>query len=70
MKLSLTQILSRIIILSRAYINSKSNVGFNLKAELTMEFFLRLLCMNNKIFKKTQIVKNVLIAVLDFVYVE
>lgn len=69
-KLNLAQILPRIIIFSRAYINTKATEGFNLKVELTVEFFLRLLCMNNILFKKTQVVKDVLIAVLDFVHVE
>ena len=65
--LNLTQILSRILILSRAYINTTSSDNFKIKTELTVEFLLRLLCINIKLFKKTQIVKDVLIPTLEFV---
>lgn len=66
----MAQIVSRIILLSKAYLKTKSTEGFRMKSELTVVFFQRLLRMNNQLFGKTQIVKDVLLAALDFTQVE
>ena len=56
--------------LSRGYINKKAMDGFKLKTELSVVFFIRLLKMNKKLFKKTQIVKEVFMPVLDYISLE
>ena len=56
--------------LSRGYINKKAMEGFKLKTELSVVFFVRLLKMNKKLFKKTQVVKDVMLPVLDYVSLE
>ena len=56
--------------LSRGYINKKAMDGFKLKTELSVVFFVRLLKMNKKLFKKTQVVKDVMLPVLDYVSLE
>ena len=57
-------------LLSRGYINKKAVEGFKLKIELSVVFFQRLLQMNKKLFKKTQIVKDVMLPLLDYVSIE
>ena len=55
-------------LLSRRYISD--TFGLKMRTELSVVFFQRLLLMHKKLFKKTQIVKDVMIPVLDFVSLE
>lgn len=56
--------------LSRRYINNKTADDFKLKSELSVVFFHRLMRMNKKLFKKTQVVKDVMLPVLDYISLE
>ena len=59
------------ILLSRKYVNDNTGEGgLKLKTEFSILFFQRLLRMNRDLFKKTQIVKDVITSVLEVVCLE
>ena len=58
------------VVLSRKYINEKAAKGFKLQTELTVVFFQRLLLMNQTFFKKTQVIKEVVLPALETVMFE
>ena len=56
------------LFLSRKFVNeNNAGSGFKLKSELSLIFFERLISMNTRLFKKTQIVKEVMTPLLESV---
>ena len=70
-----TLILQRcLMLLQRSYINPRDmheqHAVFKLKQELTVVFLARLLKLNNESFKKTQVVKDVIVPILEYIGLE
>ena len=73
--LDTTLILHRcLMVLQRSYINPRDmheqQAVFKMKQELTVVFLARLLKLNNESFKKTQIVKDVIVPILEHIGLE
>ena len=59
------------LLIGRSYINSSETASrFRLKKELTVVLLKRVLQMNIELFKRAEIVKEVIIPTLDFVAIE